>query len=221
MRSAVALLAIAGLSLVALAGFALGGGSGAHAQSTTIVEVGDVWFCDPGGPQPCTQPFNTTVDVGDTVTWEWGSGGSGTGFSHTTTHCPNDDWPTCSGTREWDSGVKASGTFSHTFGAEDAGKTFFYRCLIHSTMSGNITVLAQPAPTPTPSPTPEPSPQPTSQPSPATATPTPAAAQPAAVPAGGGEPPADGGASALWWWAIAAGGLLLVTAAFALRRLRR
>ena len=230
----VALIAIAGLPLIALVGFALSHGSGARAQSIISIEVGDFWFCDSAGSQPCNQPFDTIVNVGDTVVWDWGPSGAGTAAPHTTTHCA-DDLTNCDGPREWDSAdfSQTSGTFSHSFGPEDAGETFLYRCQIHPfTMRGTITVLAAeptPTPTPTPQPSPGPSPQPTPQPSPQvlseeatpSASPAPVDVQPAAVPAGGGEPPSDDGASALWWWALAAGGPLVATATLALRRLRR
>lgn len=224
MRSAVALLVIAGISLIALAGFALSGGSGAHAQSTITIQVGDIWFCDSSFQNGVCE---TTVNAGDTVEWQWvGSA------SHTTTECAG-DLVFCPQPHLWDSPARTSGTFSFTF---DSPGSFLYRCQIHPfTMSGAITVLATeptatPAPTPTPQLSPEPSPQPTPQPSPqvlseestSSAGPAPVDVQPAAVPAGGGEPPSDGGASALWWLTLAAGGVLLVaTAGLALRRLRR
>ncbi len=221
-----------GLGLLAALAVALLAALPASAQPAAApvsIDIGDIWFCDPGGPQPCAQPFNTTVDVGDTVTWEWGPGGIGTLLSHTTTHCPNDDWPTCSGTRDWDSGIKTSGTFSFTFDTEDAGKTFFYRCLIHSTMFGNITVNPLPTPTATPTTTattPAPTATPASEtpPSP-TATATPPAPTPTAVlgvtelPTTGGEP--TGGSSALPWLAVAIGALIVTSGGLALAYQRR
>ena len=111
------------------------------------VRIGDFFFCDPGGPKPCIQPHDTTINVGDTVTWEWGVGGTGTIFRHTTTNCA-DNFVPCNEPREWDSAslFQSSGTFSHTFGAEDVGKTFSYRCEIHPlTMRGRIIVQAPPS----------------------------------------------------------------------------
>ncbi len=64
MRSAVALLVIADISLIALAGFALSGGSGAHAKSTITIQVGDIWFCDSSFQNGVCE---TTVNAGDTV----------------------------------------------------------------------------------------------------------------------------------------------------------
>ncbi len=118
------------------------GGDRAEAATVTI-RVGDFWFCDPAGPQ-CAQPHDTIIEVGDTVVWEWGPGGAGTAVPHTTTACAEVIFTgtLCSPPREWDSSPsKATGTFSHTFGAEDAGQTFLYRCLIHpSFMKGRIIV---------------------------------------------------------------------------------
>ena len=108
--------------------------------ATVTVRVGDIFFCDPAST-PCAQPHGTTISVGDTVTWEWGPGGAGTGLSHTTTHCA-DNLTSCLGPREWDSTpVQTSGTFSHSFGLEDEGGTFLYRCQVHPlTMQGSIIV---------------------------------------------------------------------------------
>src|SRR3989304_2836584 len=140
---------------------------GSAQAATATVRIGDNFFCDPSGPQPCSQPHDTTVDVGDTVAWEWGPGGAGTTVPHTTTHCA-DNFSTCSGPREWDSSPSTtSGTFSHTFGPEDAGTTFLYRCQIHPVqMRGQITVVAPRAPTSTPTPTPFPQPSPQGHPKP-------------------------------------------------------
>ncbi len=221
MRS-VALLAIAGLSLIALAGFALSAGSGARAQTTTTIQVGDVWFCSVSSADGVCE---TTVSAGDTVTWDW----VGTLF-HSTTACSGSDFAICDAAQEWDSPVQDSGSFTQTF--TTAG-TFYYKCLVHPGppvpgpfMRGTITVLAaEPTPTstsiPTPSLTPQPSPQVLSAEPTPSAGPAPVDVQPVAVPEGGGEPPSDGGASALWWWALVGGGLLVATSALALRRLHR
>ena len=225
MRSATrsaALLAIAGLSLIALAGFALSAGSGARAQTTTTIQVGDVWFCSVSSADGVCE---TTVSAGDTVTWDW----VGTLF-HSTTACSGSDFATCDAAQGWDSPVQDRGSFTQTF--TTAG-TFYYKCLVHPGppvpgpfMRGAITVLAAeptPAPTsiPTPTLTPQPSPQVLSAEPTPSAGPAPVDVLPVAVPAGGGEPPSDGGASAPWWWALAAGGLLVAMSALALRRLHR
>ena len=75
------------------------------------------------------------------MVWEWGAGGAGTLASHTSTQCA-DDFTSCGGPREWDSSPsRTAGTFSHTFGPEDAGTTFLYRCQVHPfTMRGRIIV---------------------------------------------------------------------------------
>ena len=210
MRFAVA-LAAAGLSLIALAAaISLGVGHETLAQpATTTVQVGDYYFCDQSYVNGVCE---TTVNAGDVVVWEWGPGGSGVGNSHTTTNCA-DSFTLCGGPREWDSGnpLQTSGTFPHTFGAEDAGQTFLYICQIHPLeMRGRIAVLAAAEPSP--------SPQASPQASAPAATPTPAA-QPSAVPSGGGAPPTEGGA-ALWWIAAALGGMLIGSAALLAARRR-
>lgn len=80
----------------------------------------------------------TTINVGDTVTWTWNGGQ----HSSTSGACS----PGCTPDGNWDSGVKTSGTFSHTFAA--AG-TFPYHCEVHlSMMQGTIVVQSgQTAPT--------------------------------------------------------------------------
>ncbi len=193
--------------------FALG-----RAEAATVtVRIGDSWFCDPVGPQPCTQPHDTTISVGNTVTWEWGAGGSGTAVVHTTTACA-DNFGTCSGPREWDSGAaQNSGTFSHTFSPEEAGKTFLYRCQIHPTsMRGRIIVQGAPtptlAPTPAPTPTPLPTPPATSSPTP-TVTLTPPVPSVIRLPATGGQPSGASGfpfAIAIGVLVMGAGGLYTV-----------
>ena len=142
----VAVTAVLGVIAVSLLSLSFGGG---QAEAATVtVRVGNNWFCDPADGACMVTDLNdidvtTNVNVGDTVVWEWGSGGSGTGIiPHTTTHCAANLETTCDGPREWDSSpAKTSGTFSHTFGSEDAGKTFLYRCQVHpSTMRGEIIV---------------------------------------------------------------------------------
>ena len=94
MRSAVAPLVIAGLSLVALAGFAFSAGFSAHAQATTTIQVGDVWFCDSSFQNGVCE---TTVNAGDTVEWQWVGG-----VPHTTTECAG-DLGACPQPHLWDS----------------------------------------------------------------------------------------------------------------------
>jgi len=174
------LAATVGVALAACAPGAVG------AQTTTTVQMGDLWFCDPSFQNGVCE---TTVTAGDTVEWVWvGS------QPHTTTECAG-DLDSCGSPHLWDSPVQTGGTFSFTF---DAPGAFLYRCQVHLfEMRGVITVLApQPTPTPTPtrvaSPTPGPTPTPTQA-----VSPTPASPAPAAVPNGGG-PPRDESA---WAWA--------------------
>jgi plastocyanin len=198
MRFAV-LLAAAGLTLVAAV--AVLGGRGASAQSTTTVEVGDLYFCDPSFQDDVCA---TTVNEGDTVEWQFA------GFQpHSTSAC-SDDHAACSEPRLWDSGVQSSGSFSYTF---DAPGTYLYRCQVHpEEMRGQVTVLAVTA---EPGASPSASPQATAP----AATPTPSLA-PTVVPSGGGAPGGGQGGAAV----IPAmfGGLLVVSgallAALVLRR---
>jgi plastocyanin len=93
-----------------------------RAQSQTVnVNVGSIFF----------QPSSVSINVGDTVKWTWVSG------SHTSTS------GTCSGGNctpdgVWNSGVKSSGTFTHTFSS--AGDSHYF-CSIHlSSMTGVVHV---------------------------------------------------------------------------------
>ena len=105
-------------------------------------------------------PASQTINVGDTVTWEWGLG------VHSTTSgilCLADD--------KWNSGLQANPTtFSVTF--TSAG-TFSYFCVLHCAfgMTGEI-VVQEPTSTPTPTET-APPPTGTVTPSPLPATSTP------------------------------------------------
>ena len=122
------------LGTVALIAALVSGGRSDVAQAATVtVEVGDFWFCDSSFQGGVCE---TTIDVGDTVTWQW------VGFApHTSTEW-GDSLGTCPapplGEELWDSGTKSSGTFDFTF---DSTGTFLYRCQIHpSTMRGRIVV---------------------------------------------------------------------------------
>ncbi|HTO87328.1 MAG TPA: PKD domain-containing protein, partial [Thermoanaerobaculia bacterium] len=97
----------------------------AAAAQTRMVSVQDFSFRD-----QVTGNSSTTINVGDTVQWNW------VGGFHTVTsgNC-------CSGDGKWASGGKGSGSFSHTFTAADRGMTFPYFCEIHgSIMTGVIHV---------------------------------------------------------------------------------
>ena len=109
------LAALAALSVLALAG--CGGGDDAAAAP------------EPSGPPPAAtvdlrpvtyEPAKVTIDAGETVRWEWQGGVQhdvrGEGFK---------------------SKVMSKGAFSHTF---DEPGTYEYKCSVHPTMKGTITV---------------------------------------------------------------------------------
>jgi plastocyanin len=119
------LLACSGLMLMAAAGW-MHGVPGIGAANVAI-DVEDDFYEDSSGDG------NTTIAVGDTVTWTWRGSNS-----HTVT---SDD-----GT-SFDSGntSQTAGTFAHTF---NAAGSFDYHCNVHGTaMSGTITVQAAPTAT--------------------------------------------------------------------------
>ena len=70
-------------------------------------------------------PSSVTIEVGDTVTWTW---------SGSNNHSTSSD---AGQAESWDSGIRSSGTFAHTF--DDAG-TFTYHCTVHSSMHGTVVV---------------------------------------------------------------------------------
>ncbi len=208
LRAAV-LIAFAGLSLIALAGFVSRGGSSEDVQPATI-EVGDNWFCDPGDTDCMISDIDvldltTTVSIGDTVTWNFVEGTDID--AHTTTSIDGG---------VWDSGqVDAPGTFSLTF---DTAGIFIYRCETHPFQMLGVIVVEAAEPSPAPTPSPEGSPETSPQPSPASISPTPDMPP---LPGGGGAPPAQAGTSIPWWLAIAGGGLLMASASLLVLRLRR
>ena len=158
---------LAALALLACLNAVTGAGAlAAPAQDSVIVEIGDYWFCSQGD-SACMNTdsgdidVETTIAVGDTVTWNWVGGDI-----HTTTECAADLDP-CP--HLWDSPVQSSGSFPVTF---DTPGTYLYRCQVHpAEMRGTITVAAA-GPTPAPTATPSP------QASPESATPTPGSVQP-------------------------------------------
>jgi len=91
--------------------------------SVFMVSVGNNFF----------SPATVTVRVGDTVTWNWNSGG----INHSTT---SGACPPCTPDGHWNSGLKGSGTFSHTFTSGDAGTRPYY-CTVHGAfMTGTVQV---------------------------------------------------------------------------------
>ena len=82
----------------------------------------------------------TTINVGDTVVWDWQSG-----FHSTTSgSCPGNNCSPDHSPPTWDSPEQGSGTFSHTFTSPG---TFTYYCRVHlSAMQGTVIVNTPPPP---------------------------------------------------------------------------
>jgi hypothetical protein len=143
------------LVLIVVASFAFRPGPAA-AATVTIPMGGSIyyWFCDSSHSfgNVCT----TTIQVGDTVTWQ-----NVSDTAHTSRECDGSCGAVLPPTPLplWDSGpVAISGTFSRQF--NQAG-TFNYQCNIHPTlMRGQIIVLAATTATPTPTSAPTPTPTP-------------------------------------------------------------
>jgi plastocyanin len=119
-RSFAALLLLAGV----LAGACGGGDDHDHAED----HPGSSGAATPGAPAAATvqleavqfEPAKLRVKVGETVQWVWGGG-----VQHDVAG------------GSFKSPVKSKGTFSHTF--TEAG-TFPYKCDVHPTMKGTVTV---------------------------------------------------------------------------------
>ncbi|MEX0785251.1 MAG: dockerin type I domain-containing protein [Dehalococcoidia bacterium] len=110
--------------------------AGTDAQAATVtVDVGDIYFCDPSFQGGVCE---TTIDVGDTVVWDFDPGE----LPHTTTECG----ATCNNptaTPRWNSGVHYGGTFEYTFNQPG---TYLYYCTIHPVeQRGRIVVIGGPA----------------------------------------------------------------------------
>ena len=135
----IAAVTLAGVTLAVLAGLRAGpfAPTPSSAADTTI-DAGDLWFCD---SSLTSQVCETTINVGDTVTWDFVAG------THTTTECGGDCWtaPVSTGSALWHSGNRSAGQmFQRTF---DAPGTFNYQCNIHPTeMRGRIIVSGAPPP---------------------------------------------------------------------------
>ena len=127
--------------LTALGGWAAWPGGSARADDLSIAS-GDNWFCDASYQFGVCE---TTVQVGDSVTWTYPLGIT----AHTTTECGSScDSPTAAPL--WDSGFMfPGGAFTYEFGT--AG-TFDYFCTLHPhDMRGKV-IVVEPAATPTPEP---------------------------------------------------------------------
>ena len=127
----------------------------ATAQETAGVAVGDIWFCNVSFYLGVCE---TTISVGDTVSWDFGPAL----LPHTTTDCGADcDDPTA--TPLWDSGLVVDGsTFEFTF---DTPGTYLYYCAVHPTLQRGRIIVQQDLPsTSTPPPTQPPIPTPTATP---------------------------------------------------------
>ncbi len=99
---------------------------------TCVVEVGDIWFCDPMYTKGACA---TSIRAGDTMRWQYSASGM---FFHTTTECGADcDAPTA--TPLWDSDRLLPGdSFERTFNTPGL---YFYYCTIHPPQRGIIRVL--------------------------------------------------------------------------------
>jgi len=147
----------------------------ARAAEITI-DIGNFWFCDPSFEGGVCE---TTIQVGDTVTWNWVEG------NHTTTECGADcDNPT--ETPLWDAPLdSANPTFSRTF---DTPGTYLYLCGIHPVLMRGRIIVEEVSPTPTPTPMLEATPEAT--PTLVAETPTPVAETPPPAPPVEETPPA-------------------------------
>ena len=88
-----------------------GGGGNTGGSTSSSIAIGDNFF----------SPNSTTVPVGTTVTWTWG-----TGTTHNVTFADG-----------LSSGDQNRGSYTRTF--HTAG-TFAYQCTIHAGMNGEIVV---------------------------------------------------------------------------------
>ena len=170
------------------------------AQQTTIIAVGDFWFCSSSFEDGVCE---TTITEGDTVVWNVG----GASAPHTTTECgASCDSPT--GSPLWNSGIIDDGaTFQSSFSQPG---TYLYLCQVHPLlMRGRIVVQAAPTPPPT-EPTATQPPGATEAPGGAEATATPAATVVSGAPDTGVGPQQDATESRWALVALAAMGIALV-----------
>ena len=94
-----------------------------HSDAGTLAATNTVQIFNFGFGTNSTS-FNPTINLGDTVTWVWASGGVG----HSTTAAPGQ-------LENWDSGVQTNVgfTFSHTFA--NLG-SYNYYCKVHAQSTG-------------------------------------------------------------------------------------
>ena len=123
--------------LLVVAGAVLAMPSKPADAATVNVQASAYWFCNSSYYAGVCE---TTINVGDTVTWNYTGGIYA--LSHTTTECGgnscNDPKPA---TPLWDSGVVTPGG-SYPFTFTQPG-VYLYQCQVHTTqMRGQITVVA-------------------------------------------------------------------------------
>src|SRR3990170_7200824 len=156
--SAAGALAAAVAVLMAAAPF--GGGAPAQASHGTVtVYVGNLWYCESTDDAYCdanyqgTDPgvfFQTTIHVGDTITWQRAAG------THDVVECGTDwskwDGSECVGA-DWGSPILTAGSpWSRTFTTPG---TYWYLCTVHGLMQkGKVVVQGSATPTPTETPIP-------------------------------------------------------------------
>ena len=149
---------------------AIPGAQRTHADDQTV-SVGNLYFC---GPSFEGQVCNTSVTVGDTVTWAHVEG------FHTVTEC-GVNFSSCPKAGGFDSGTLSGGSFQRVF--SQAGE-YWYECVFHpDQMRGRVVVAALVTPSPTPAPIGEPSAAPQAGAPQSSQTPA-----PAGIPAAGGSP---------------------------------
>lgn len=127
MTSLIAPLGVA--AIVAIGSWLALPASPVHA-ATAQVQVGTYWFCN---SSYASGVCPTTINVGDTVQWNFPSG-----IYHTSTEC-GASCETPTGSPVWDSGLMIGGSYSYTF--SQAG-VYKYQCGVHGAlMRGQVTVV--------------------------------------------------------------------------------
>jgi plastocyanin len=100
--------------------------------ATAMVTVSNVHFVD-----ATSGTSTTTINAGDTVTWNW-AGGSHSTTSGTCTTDPYDGNVTCTPNGTWDSTTKSQGSFSATLSTPGS---YHYFCNVHLAMMVGIVVV--------------------------------------------------------------------------------